>query len=402
MRITPSLVVRLSVVASAVLGLPAFHISSLSIQQPVVISNPAPDPDTPAFRLAAEPLLKVGGLNDDERYEILGFTAVDLSSKGNLLIAPTGGVGANRTLIRVFAPPGRFVRTIGRRGQGPGEFQQITSMTTGAADSIFVHDRVSQRRTVFDSTGVLARTQPRSGGDRCCFANGAYLVVPGPDERAVDPGTPPPWDTVAVVVGRPGEGPAGERQIMVLPGYERFVCLNRSPDGRCTSALARPFVPQPIVRIAGDEIVYANAARYEFQVYSQSGVLLRTVRAAVTPTPVTKTDIDSARTSLLSRGSPESKRQMEAGLSRIMFPSTQPVYRSLLTQEDGTVWVAACARQTPDRCWARFDRSGKLQGALRIPARLTVQRFVMNHVIVSEFDTADQSVTVSVYRIEST
>ena len=67
--------------------------------------------------------------------------------------------------IRVFAPDGKFVRTIGRSGEGPGEFRSIGHAFHGPNGEIWVED-MGRRWEVFDTAGK------RIGGHRLPFRQG--------------------------------------------------------------------------------------------------------------------------------------------------------------------------------------------------------------------------------------
>ena len=56
------------------------------------------------------------------------------------------------TEVRVFTPDGRFVRALGGRGEGPGEFQRIGDAFHGPNGEIWVED-VGRRWEVFDTAG---------------------------------------------------------------------------------------------------------------------------------------------------------------------------------------------------------------------------------------------------------
>jgi hypothetical protein len=56
----------------------------------------------------------------------------------------------------LYAPDGNVVRTVGRTGSGPGEFQAVWDLIVGAGDTLFVGH--SNRVSAFDSTGAFVRT----------------------------------------------------------------------------------------------------------------------------------------------------------------------------------------------------------------------------------------------------
>jgi hypothetical protein len=61
-------------------------------------------------------------------------------------------------VIRVLTKTGEEVMTIGREGQGPGEFMEVTSLLAMPDGGVLAHDRRGGRLSQFDSEGGLQRT----------------------------------------------------------------------------------------------------------------------------------------------------------------------------------------------------------------------------------------------------
>jgi hypothetical protein len=366
--------------------------------QPRPIDNPTPTPAAPAYRLSAAPTIKVGGLNSDPRLEIVSFRAVAITRNGSLAVAPA--VRGNATAIRIFAPGGRFVREIGRAGDGPGEFRSVTSITALGGDSLLVHDRTLARLTIFDGQGAVVTTRDNAGGDRCCVAGNSYLIANTSLEPAVDPGRVPPRDSLRIDIRTVGS--VTSRKVLTLPGYERPVCIGTMSNDRCGGAggLMRPFVSQPQVIPAGDVFIYASGERYEYRVYDAEGELLRTVRAAVPPRPVTAADIDSAKTHILAGFAGDARRVAEAAWSRMTLPRMHLAYRRALTETDGSVWLLGCGPSDNGRCWAKFDPAGRLQGTLLIPPDWEVASFANGHAILWRADESTQTRLIEVRAVE--
>lgn len=57
--------------------------------------------------------------------------------------------------IKVFGPDGRFVRELGRKGEGPGEFRGITEVATDPDGRIHVFDWPNRRNTIFSPDGEI-------------------------------------------------------------------------------------------------------------------------------------------------------------------------------------------------------------------------------------------------------
>ena len=62
--------------------------------------------------------------------------------------------------VRVYDASGRYIRTIGQRGQGPMEFQSFRALTVNDRDEVIVLDRTNARITRFTPEGRELATRP--------------------------------------------------------------------------------------------------------------------------------------------------------------------------------------------------------------------------------------------------
>lgn len=79
--------------------------------------------------------------------------AVRTDSTGNIYVADQGSMS-----IKVFDAEGAFLREIGSRGRGPGEFQSIRVMDITPDEEIVVIDAMNLRYTFFSTTGEILRS----------------------------------------------------------------------------------------------------------------------------------------------------------------------------------------------------------------------------------------------------
>ncbi len=88
--------------------------------------------------------LRIGSV-DDPSY--------DLSAVRGIAVGPQGQIHvAQRYDVRVFDARGRYVRTIGRRGSGPGELQNVRNIGL-RGDTLWTADDVAGRITLFAASG---------------------------------------------------------------------------------------------------------------------------------------------------------------------------------------------------------------------------------------------------------
>ena len=67
-------------------------------------------------------------------------------------------------LLKVFASNGRFIRVVGRRGEGPGEYRRIRNVLPGKSGLIEILDNELARRSVFSPTGDFIRSSRAPSG----------------------------------------------------------------------------------------------------------------------------------------------------------------------------------------------------------------------------------------------
>lgn len=95
----------------------------------------------------------IGGLDAEENLSFNNPSDIVQDSTGNLYILDFGN-----KRIQMLDPEGKFIRSIGRKGQGPGEFQSPYSMDIDSDNSLFVFDLGSRRIEVLSPQGMPLRT----------------------------------------------------------------------------------------------------------------------------------------------------------------------------------------------------------------------------------------------------
>ncbi|MGH7500929.1 MAG: hypothetical protein ACREL7_04150 [Longimicrobiales bacterium] len=97
--------------------------------------------------------MKVVQLSDSAEPGLFGNQVfVQRNSRGRFL---TSTIMFDR--IAVFDTTGVLRRTIGRRGDGPGEFSRVMTPVPGPGDTLYAHDPVSRRLTVISPEFKVVR-----------------------------------------------------------------------------------------------------------------------------------------------------------------------------------------------------------------------------------------------------
>lgn len=109
--------------------------------------------DLPRWRVSSSPIMSIGLADGDDPYLLYDVTSLRVNSSGSLIVANAGA-----RELRIFDADGVFVGTVGRRGQGPGEYQHLTGVELFAQDSLVVFDRDLRRLSIFSPSGQFLRS----------------------------------------------------------------------------------------------------------------------------------------------------------------------------------------------------------------------------------------------------
>lgn len=111
------------------------------------------------WAVAAKPVTTIGVADGTPEQELDNVTGAVRLPDGRVVVAN----GKPREL-RVYDASGRFVRRIGRPGDGPGEFRGRSDLLPAGGDSIMVYDQTSTRVELFNSAGSLLQQWPSTPG----------------------------------------------------------------------------------------------------------------------------------------------------------------------------------------------------------------------------------------------
>lgn len=285
--------------------------------QVVVVKNPAkPVYGAGAFSLVEE--LAIGGEAGGD-YVFASISSIAVSGDGTIFV-----LDQKDKNIKTFDSEGKLLRTIGKTGEGPGEFQGPSSIHWTARNELAVVD--TMRRILFFKAGgehlrdlsaaalSLAEARPDSKGNFFI-----YLIVfeeanPRYELRKVD---------------------AGLKDLFVI---------ETSPTSNFTRDGFDPFFP--ILRWAllpDDRVVCGYAVKDELRIYDAAGKLARKILMDRDAVPVAREDIDERTEGLR----PELKQNMKV-------PKHYPAFRYIVTDDEGRIFIL-CWERPPGRKGFYFD-----------------------------------------------
>ncbi len=267
--------------------------------------------------------------------------------------------------LRVFDAEGNYVRTVGRKGSGPGEFSQVIGMDWAPDGTLWMVDPNNNRISVIDTAGTYVTSHRMLGG---------FVISPWPggfDDRGrfynygVDPGAS---DGFGLVLVRYEENlePADTIQVPRRTGEGNFFEL-RDQRGRMRIRAGVPFsagVTWQFVRRT-PYIWFALTGEYRIYQRTIDGDTVRVISRDFDPLPVTGEDIDSAIVGL------EWFTRQGGKIDRSKFPDTKPAIRRFSVDDVGRLFVVpVTSTELRDRVLDVFDEEGRYLGRLDLPFRL--------------------------------
>ncbi|MCJ7679859.1 MAG: 6-bladed beta-propeller, partial [Candidatus Aminicenantes bacterium] len=174
-------------------------------------------------------------------------------------------------LICKFSPDGRFERSFGPKGQGPGEIQYAIEMTIDAEGRLVVSDISGRKILRFSQDGELIdeKRHPELDGSVTPLKNGHYLHLR--DKRG-DSREFYYWELV-LLNSQMEEIKVLDVQKVLPPDFENMRGVNSRPYFKWKST--------------GDYIYVVSEDRgYEFLQFDLKGTLIRKIRKKYRPVPV--------------------------------------------------------------------------------------------------------------------
>ena len=119
-----------------------------------VVKNPA-EPLYGELIFQLEEDLSIGGNENDDNYYFPSGASITVDQEGNLYVRDVGNIR-----IQKYDKAGKYVQTMGRKGQGPGEFQFPGAVHADEEGNIWVLDSPTRALKVFGPDGIFRNSTP--------------------------------------------------------------------------------------------------------------------------------------------------------------------------------------------------------------------------------------------------
>jgi hypothetical protein len=338
-------------------------------------------------------------------YQFVGIKGAARMRNGHIVVADAGA-----SEVRVFDSTGTFLRTLVRKGAGPGELYEISALYRTRDDSIFVLNSHGSALAVFAPDLSVVRTikpieyradslrRPYSHpGVHGIFDDGSVLGVleqTGNSSKRSKARDVTDFSFVdSTLYSRGVPGPQG-RQVaqfgwIVSSRGHAFRLADRTSfigEWLHTNLLE----PNLYLALRGTDLYVANRAVAEVVVYGEDGRLKRIVRAEHPPVPVRAGDLPT-----IPRDG--DRRSLNLGDRRVTLagripdlPALHPVVTALRVDPSGNVWLRCLTGAQPRRnAWLVFDSTGALRHRVVDPLEMGFYEIGDRHVVAGMRDSDD-------------
>lgn len=327
----------------------------------------------------------IGDVARGPAHELFRVVGVARLSDGRVAV-----LNAGSNDLRFFDQRGEHLLTVGRKGDGPGEFQSAAALVHLANDSLAVWDRSQQRVTVFSPAGDYIRTVrldvggnttevlgafadgsvgiamlrlqvPRSGFTTCVASIASFPL----DGSILDTLATVPWREVGILY--PGDDIIG----------------------------SRTFAPRTAGAIHGDRLWIGTAVDAQIEMRDRRGTLAGIVRWDAGDRSVGPGDAAA----FFEAAGPGAPPDRQRALS-IPVMDRYPAHGRLIADAGGNMWVERYPRpmSTDPTPWLIFEREGRLIGRADVPPDLRIFEIGENAVVGVRRD-AEGVERVSVHRL---
>lgn len=343
---------------------------------------------TGVLKLSPRPTIDIGGAPGDSSYDLNRVRGAVRLHDGTIVVANN-----NPQQLRFFDARGRFIRTAGRKGNGPGEFQSLTHLWALRGDTLLVFDAPAQRISLFRSNGDHLSTQilvaPK--GRRQPTILGAFadqrLLAGSSDVQTAPPRATPYYFGQHVFIygldGQPGQdvGPFTESEHFVqhtVPEHGGTAYWDLA-YGRRTSIVAR-----------GNEVIVGDGTTFELRSFTRAGRLQEIWRALTAPERLTERERAAYRADALKGLAPSGRAIEEKRLDEMPYPALIPAFKRFFVADDGRIWIQRYTHvgESQER-WVVLDGHGQFLDELTMPARFSLWAAGAGYVLGGYHDEDD-------------
>jgi len=325
------------------------------IDDVVVISNPK----IPKLkmRIVFEEDLTIGVVEGDENYMFGMRVYFNVDDEGNIYVTDW-----DRKRIQKYNPQGKYIQTIGRKGQGPGEFQNVWVPRFDKDSNIYVTDIAGHRISFFDKKGIFLKQIKIPSVSSSLYMNsrGYFVTTKSLHIEEKD------GNKFTSIFGLYDE------KFNIISEIHRETWEPKAPTGRDTKSMAQflanimsdmAFKPTYRYMLTKDDFLYFGyPEKYEICIFSSEGKLIKKIQREYDLIKISKKHKDNFIKEMeddFLRLSPYPEDIRKQSVQFIKFPKFKPAYQRFALMDNGWLLVIIDSSDKDSKLIDIFDLDGK-------------------------------------------
>lgn len=291
----------------------------------------------------------------------LGYGDIVVDDSGNVYI-----LDSKARHIKKFDAGGKFLKLIGREGQGPGEFTRPSKLVC-SGDKLVAWDMMAFRFSLFTLDGKPIKSVRHSFTEKgnpqkmTALPGGEFVV--GIEKVHFDPKTPQDFSILLYS--------SEMKQVKTIYSHQVWQNIWGIPNA--------PNIPVPFSSyvhwdlMPDGKIVIGYSDKYEIGIYDKEAVRLASISHAYEPVKVSKEDREIFFKSLFfsgqtSDGTIVKKDPPPTLKEHVKFPEFKPAFSSIVVDSDGNILVCPYGEDKKEeyKSFDAFDPDGSFISRVRI------------------------------------
>ena len=316
-----------------------------------IVKNPI-KPLKPELQIIFEEDLTIGVEEGDENYMLGNRIFMNTDDDGNIYVTDW-----DRTTVRKYDNDGNFLQAIGKPGQGPGEFQDISEVRFNSNGNIYLNDVKNRRISYLTKDGnYLEGIRVPVLFERVLINSRGFYIAMSVDN--VELGKGKKWD---YFYGLFDENFDLITEFLRQPQEANARSKSNSPAQGIADYLSG-IAFQPSVNYVMDKndlLYFSYSEAYEIKVYSPDGTLWKIIQRDYEPLEISGRDkeyFEQIQSEQLRIKMPagEEKKVFEL----VKYPTYKPAYEQFTLMENGWIFVVVDSVRDGSKLVDIFNKDG--------------------------------------------
>lgn len=331
-----------------------------------VISNPKKPIPKEGMRkkLVFKEELSIGVAEGDENYMFGDTVVFNTDEDGNFYVTDW-----DRKRIQKYDSEGKYLLTIGRKGQGPGEFQNVSNSRFDKNGLIYITDIASRRISFFDRDGKYLKQISIKEVFENLYMNskGHFVAI---CSMRTDNASGFGWKIVHGLF---------DDHFKLVSELHSEISDTKPPEGRDQTSLAKftanilsdmAFQPRALHILANNDCIYFGyPEKYTIDIYSPEGKKVKTIGREYDPIKVEDKDKEYFATNIAEdflRIGPRPEEFKKEVIRFIKYPKYKPAYHRFALMENGWLLVVVEFVENEYTLFDIFDKEGIYIGNFKV------------------------------------